>query len=228
MRPKKRADQDLFRGRADSYEGLDPYIDLRFRRLLSAEDWARLPTAVKDRFTKRLRGGASVVYRGEVADTRMNALGYLFAQALRIVGGPLPIDRAAAGTAAVVTVTEDPKSNGQFWTRQYNRARGFPQVVQSAKAFAGPTGLEECVGYGIGMSLRLRVEGNSLLFESDRYFVTVFGRRFYLPVILAPGQLVVGHHDKGAGRFEFTLEIHHPLFGELVYQRAVFTDWEGA
>ncbi len=203
------------------------YADLRFRRLLTADQWNVLPTAVKDRFTKRLRGGASMVYRGEVAETRMNVLGYLFAQALRLVGGPLPVDKAAAGTAAVVTVTEDPKSNGQFWTRQYNRVRGFPQVVQSAKAFAGPTGLEECVGYGIGMSLRLRVEGGSLLFVSDQYFVIVFGRRIYLPTFLAPGQLVAGHHDKGEGRFEFTLDIRHPLFGELVYQRAVFTDWEG-
>ncbi len=228
MRPKTHTDHSTIGWRPHPRADLESHFDLRFRRLLSAQDWAQLPTAVKDRFTKRLRGGASVVYRGEVAETRMNALGYLFAQVLRLVGGPLPIDRAAAGTAAVVTVTEDPKSNGQFWTRQYNRARGFPQVVQSAKAFAGPTGLEECVGYGIGMSLRLRVEGESLLFESDRYFVTVLGRRIYLPPILAPGQLVVGHHDKGDGRFEFTLDIRHPLFGELIFQRAVFTDWEGA
>ena len=228
MRPKIKTDQGMCGRSPDRPTGLEPHFDLRFRRLLSARDWARLPTAVKGRFTKRLLGGASVVYRGKVAETRMNALGYLFAQALRLVGGPLPIDRAAAGTAAVVTVTEDPTSNGQFWTRQYNRARGFPQVVQSAKAFAGPTGLEECVGYGIGMSLRLRVDGGSLLFESDRYFVTLFGWRIYLPPFLAPGQLVVGHHDKGDGRFEFTLDIRHPLFGELVFQRAVFTDWEGA
>ena len=227
MRPKikwQREENRKFRG---EYPDAN-YADLRFRRLLTRDEWTVLPVAVRDRFTKRLRGGASVVYRGEVLETRMNLLGYLFAQALRLVGGPLPIERAVAGTAAVVTVTEDPKSNGQFWTRQYNRARGFPQVVQSAKAFKGPTGLEECVGYGIGMSLRLAVKDASLLFESNRYFITLFGRRIFLPKLLEPGTLVVGHHDKGDGQFDFTLDIHHPLFGELIHQRVSFTDWEGA
>ena len=74
------------------------------------------------------------------------------------------------------------------------------------------------------MSLHLKVDAQHLTFVSHRYFLKLFGLRLKLPKLLEPGHLTVGHHDLGDGRFEFTLDLHHPLFGELVHQRAVFTD----
>ena len=75
---------------------------------------------------------------------------------MRLIGGPLPIDRASVHVPSVVTVTEDKASGGQIWTRIYGRRKGFPQVVHSSKRFAGPTGLEEYVGYGVGMTLTVQ------------------------------------------------------------------------
>jgi hypothetical protein len=201
--------------------------DLRFRSLLSRADWAGLPARARERFSKRVAGGDSVIYRGRVIETRLSVLGYCLGQILRLCGAPLPLEKSLGGSSAIVTVTEDISSNGQFWSRQYNRRGGFPQVIHSAKAFAGPTGLEECVGAGIGMSLRLEVRGPSLLFKSERYFATIFGRRFHLPRWMEPGKLVVGHHDGGNREFDFTLDLTHPLFGELVHQRARFEDMKG-
>jgi hypothetical protein len=60
--------------------------------------------------------------------------------------------------AAVVTVTEDAQAGGQFWTRMYNRAHGFPQVIHSSKRFAGPTGLEEYLGWGFGIALAVSAD----------------------------------------------------------------------
>ena len=40
--------------------------DHRFRALLPDDDWGRLPLAIRRRFCKRLAGGATVVYVGEV------------------------------------------------------------------------------------------------------------------------------------------------------------------
>ena len=204
--------------------------DIRFRQLLGKRGWNELPQSVQRRFNKRVRHGESQIYKGYVSHTHMNTIGWVLAQALRIVGAPLPIDRANTGQAAIVTITEDAKGSGQFWTRQYGRHAGFPQIVHSSKRFAGPTGLEEYIGCGIGMTLRLAVENGVLLFLHDRYFFTLFGTRLYLPKFLEPGTLTVSHTDGGKCRdgrwFEFGLQLVHPWFGQLFNQRVMFKDTE--
>lgn len=200
-----------------------PIRDARFRNLLGA-DWHKLPAAIRKRFGKRLKGGDSVAYQGVVTAMRMNRAGRVLAHLARLVGAPLPYDMSSVDRPAVVIVTEDVVTNGQFWIRQYGRARGFPQTVHSSKRFAGPTGLEEYIGYGIGMALRVEANAHALLFKSDHFFVQIASRKFRLPRVLSPGALVIGHHDLGDGAFVFTLNLKHRLFGEMIAQDAVFQD----
>src|SRR5215469_13405274 len=143
--------------------------DLRFRALLTEAEWAALPPAVRRRFSKRLAAGETAVYVGAIRETRFSRAGWLFAQALRLIGAPLQTARDA-GVSAVVTVTEECATGGQIWTRLYARKQGFPQVIHSAKRFSGHTGLEEYVGYGIGMALKAEVRNTALVFRSDGYF----------------------------------------------------------
>ncbi|WP_292063089.1 DUF4166 domain-containing protein [Brevundimonas sp. UBA7664] len=196
--------------------------DLRFRALLSAEAWAALPLAVRRRFSKRMTGGATVAYRGGVAAVRASAAGRLLAEAARLIGGPLPL--VFEPGASVVTVTEDHVGQGQVWTRLYARRSGFPQVIHSAKRFAGPTGLEEYVGSGVGMALTVAVEDAALVFRSAFYFVTLAGLRVRLPRWAEPGRLTILHRDLGDGAFAFTLALDHPWLGRLIEQDAVFRD----
>ena len=213
-----RAEEDAS-GRA----GDDSLGDLRFRALLSEADWAALPAAVRRRFSKRLADGRTAIYVGEVLEAWTSRAGWLLVQALRQIGGPLPTSRDAH-LPSVVTVTEDLASGGQVWTRLYVRRRGFPQVIQSSKRFTGPTGLEEHVGCGVGMTLTMRVEDRALVFRSHQYFVD-FGRwRLTLPRWATPGTLTVRHIEAEGERFVFVMEIIHPWLGMLVRQSAIFQE----
>jgi hypothetical protein len=131
--------------------------DLRFRALLAEADWYELPLPIRRRFSKRLADGETAVYVGEILETHLSRAGWLLAQLLRLIGAPLPT-ASDSGVPSVVTVTEEMATGGQIWTRLYARRRSFPQVVHSSKRFAGRTGLEEYVGYGVGMALKLEVE----------------------------------------------------------------------
>ena len=197
--------------------------DLRFLRLVGREAWDQLPAAVQARFAKRLSGDAVALYRGRVIRSELSPLGWMLAQLLRLIGAPLPISRDT-DVPAVVSVSEDGAGGGQVWSRLYGRRAGFPQVIHSAKRFAGPTGLEEYVGRGIGMALKVEPMADGLRFVSHHYFLSLVGRRLRLPRWLEPGRTVVEHHDLGHGCFIFSLMLRHPLFGMLVEQHALFRD----
>jgi hypothetical protein len=155
-------------------------------------------------------------------------VGWFFAQIARLLGGPLPLF-TDAHVPAVVTVTEDVRTGGQIWTRLYARRNGFPQVIQSSKNFMGPTGLEEVVGGGVGMALTTHRVDRALQFRSLHYFFRAGRLRIALPRWITPGALTVTHRENGDGRFVFTLEVVHPLFGLIVAQRAIFRDaWSRA
>ena len=198
--------------------------DSRFRNLVAPQDWRRLPWPVRRRFTHALADGETTVFVGNVARTQLSIFGKLLSQVLRLVGAPLPLHSGGRGAATVV-VTESRTCGGQLWTRIYGRSGRFPQVIHSAKRFHGPTGLEECVGNGVGMALTVHVEDRALVFRSAWYFVRLLGMTLRLPRCLSPGLVEVIHREECDGRFSFTLILTHPLFGEAVRQVAFFSDW---
>jgi hypothetical protein len=199
------------------------FDDHRFHTLLPDEDWGRLPLAIWRRFSKRVADGKTVVYVGEVDEAAFSRIGWWLAQLARVIGGPLPTG-AETRVPMIVTVTEDAATCGQIWTRICARRHGFPQVIHSSKRFSGPTGLEEYVGYGVSMALRIFVEHEALLFRSVGYALQIGRLRLPLPDWLTPGDLTVTHSDLGGGAFRFSLEIIHPRFGMLIRQSAVFRE----
>ena len=201
----------------------DEIGDLRFRTLVGPQGWAALPEATRARFAKRVSDCRTIVYAGEVIECRISAAGRLVAELARLIGAPLPLHRDIE-VPATVSVSEDPAGGGQFWTRIYGRRDGFPQVIHSSKRFCGPTGLEEYVGRGFGVALRVEVEGEALHFVSDHYFLSLLGLRLRLPRWLAPGALRVSHVDCNHGWFAFVLVLRHRLLGELIRQTVMFAE----
>ena len=197
--------------------------DLRFSRPVPDAHWRTLPENIRRRFSKRVADGESVVYTGVVVLSEASRAGRIFARLARLIGGPIPLSRDV-GVATIVTVTEDNRCSGQIWTRIYCRRGCFPQVIHSSKRFAGPTGLEEHVGRGVGMALCVSAESGALIFRSRGYFVELVGIRLRIPNWLTPGNLTVAHTECGSNRFRFSLKIDHPLFGPLIRQTAIFRE----
>src|SRR5689334_12472473 len=150
--------------------------DHRFHALLPDADWGRLPVSIWRRFSKRVADGATSVYVGEIDDACLSRAGWWFAQLARLIGGPLPTSNEL-GVPMIVAVTEDAASGGQIWTRIVGRRHGFPQVIHSAKRFAGPTGLQEYLGFGLSMELRIAVADAALTFHSTAYALQLAGVR---------------------------------------------------
>lgn len=197
--------------------------DLRFRALVPASEWYKLPAAIRRRFSKRLVGGDTAVYAGVIDRMETSRIGRVLAQAFRLIGAPLPI-HMDTGVASVVTVTEDMATGGQVWTRLYAHSSGFPQIIQSSKRFSGPTGLEEYIGFGIAMALRPKASETALIFESAGYFLRLGRWRVPLPTFVSPGHVTVTHEYMTEHSFRFTLNLVHPLLGVMIEQSGVFQD----
>lgn len=195
--------------------------DLRYRSLVGPARWQQLPPEVQRRFSKNLDSGKPAIYVGRVTSVSISRLGWILAQALRIIGAPLPLSRAAGGMS-IVTVTHDQHTGGQIWTRLYAGPSGLPQVIQSRKCFLGSTGLEERVRGGIGMSLTIAVENGALVFTSQEYFWRWGRLRVTIPRMLTPGRMTVSHKAVTPESFLFTLDLEHGAFGNLVHQEALF------
>lgn len=207
---------------ADTSE-LHKTADHRFLRLIGLEAWQRLPADVRARFSKDLSGSRSAVYQGRVIKTKLSGAGWLLARLTWLLGSPLPRDDNATGPAVVV-VTQNPTTGAQNWIRTYSRPNGSMQTIASEKRFQGPTGLEEYVGAGIGMTLAVHEAAGTLVFQSQRYFFEVAGMRIVMPRLVAPGRMTIIHRDQGAGTFQFELKLEHAVFGCLLYQLAEFDD----
>jgi hypothetical protein len=220
---RSRAETNVLLFRLPARRPPGPLLDLRFRARAGEEEWTRLPAAVRARFEHHIGPGATILYSGEVVECRMSRCGRALAQLARLIGAPLPLSRDVF-VPAVVSVTEDEAGGGQFWTRIYGRRRGFPQAIRSSKCFGGPTGIEENIGRGFGIALRLEVEEGALHFLSDHYFLKIGRFRLRFPRWLEPGRMRVSHVDCGQGSFAFVLSLDHRRLGELVRQTAMFRD----
>jgi len=200
----------------------DAPLDLRFKTLLGEEEWSKLPKAVQRRFSRHMEDGKSIIYKGVITKMEATWTGRFLGQVCKLIGAPLPTEMQANGTPAIVTVTDDKNGNGQFWSRTYGRKTGFPQVIHSSKRFQGPTGLQEYIGYGIGMNLKVEREGTAIVFKSEGYYLELFSMQIPFPSLLQPGKVKVSHDDQGEGYFAFILEVEHPLFGKMIHQRGIF------
>ena len=191
-----------------------------FRALLGEAAWSALPATIRARFDAAAHA-APRVYPGAM-DVRMNGLGWLFAQACRLVGSPLAPWPGEAVPVSV-HVSRDP-GGGVCWERVYAYPGREPLSIVSMKLAAPDGSLLEVTRGGVGMRLSLGVETGALVFRSLGYFWRIGPWLAPLPALLTPGRCTVVHRDLGAGRFHFSLRFRHPLAGETFVNAGDFAD----
>ncbi len=190
-------------------------------RALGRDAWLRLPSAVRRRFSGSKRPDKPQRYRGTMARVECSRLGWLLAQAARLIGTPLA-PFAGSDVPVSVVVTAQPGGAGECWERTYAFPGRREIKVTSYKRIEADGGFVECVGGGFGMRLRLTERKGTLNFESTSYFWQVGRLRLPWPTLLSPGTAHVVHGDLGKGLFRFIITITHPLLGQMFHQDGVF------
>ena len=192
------------------------------RDLVEAGGWWRLAPAVRARFDAMEAAIAPLEYCGEMT-VEMSRVGWLFAQACRLIGSPLTYRR---GKDVRVEVSVYPgakgRTHGIWWQRNFHFPGHALLSVRSLKVIDPKAGLLECVDGGLGMQLRIYAEAGALHFECRRYFLRVGRFRLRLPCIFTPGRAHVMHRDEGKGAFTFRITFRHPLFGTTFFQEGIF------
>lgn len=193
--------------------------DDSYARILGGDAWARVDPEVRKRFSVRPDIGKTIRYTGVMRVVRRSLAGALFAWCCRLIGTPLPM-YAGRHVKTDIELTHDAVNKGICWTRRYHFATR-ELAVRSTKSVRDGR-LEEYVGAGLSMLLRMSEFGGNLHFHSSGYQFRFGFLRIRLPSILAPGDMHIAHEQLGGDRFRFEMTVKHRWLGETFYQVGEF------
>ena len=195
--------------------------DRSYRDVLGIASWRRLKPEVRGRFSVKPANGTAIRYAGTMRTVELSFMGWLFAQACRLIGTPLAPYRGE-WVPMSIELAEDPVLGGIAWHRTYRFEANREFTVCSTKCRGEGNEFIEHIGCGFRMHLDLKeVEGN-LWFVSSAYDFCLFGRRFRIPALMTPGVTTVIHEQLTGDRFRFSLSVDHPWLGRTVYQEGIF------
>lgn len=185
--------------------------------------WSELHPAIQRRFVKDPSESEHIFYRGKMETIERSRAGKWFAFLTTYIGNPLtPHD--GKDVLMDVVLHRQHGSSGIFWRRTYYYPSRKPYTVTSAKCETAAGEMQECVGGGFGMALKVYVQDGNLHFRSTRYFWRLGNMRFTLPHLLTPGETHVVHEEVGNGWFRFTISMDHPRLGRTFYQTGLFKE----
>lgn len=191
-----------------------------YQALLGEQAWNRLHPAIQKRFSEAACH-RPVTYVGIMEEVFLSLAGKLLAQLCRLIGTPLAL-YAGKNIPTRVCVYPNNKLHGVTWDRYYYFPYKPTNRVTSTKCIRDDLGLVEVVGCGFGMQLALREQEGALVFESTRFFLQVGKFRFSIPNLLTPGRTTVMQKALDSERFQFSLDVVHPLLGRVFYQLGTF------
>ena len=197
-------------------------VDNDYRSLLGESTWNDLHPHIRHRFSLEYLH-RPVTYTGVMERVYLSPAGKLLAQLCRLIGTPLAL-HSATDVQMHVDVYPDEKRGGIVWERHYLYRHSRPDRVISTKRIYPTCGLVELVGGGFGMYLAISVLDKAIVFRSSEYFWQIGKSRITLPTFMSPGTTTVVQKAFDDGRFQFTLDVDHFLFGKVCQQHGIFTE----
>jgi hypothetical protein len=194
-----------------------------FKKILGPA-WRCLHPDIQARFDKNPAPGKPLYYTGKLTELACSRLGRLLAHTSRpfIHGALIPYNDR--DFPVDIQVYSKPGCAAIFKQRTY-RLNGRKPIMFTSFMAEGPHGeVFEYVGMGLGMKLVLSVHDGNLHFESDGYFIELFGVRIPLPGLFTPGKTFLCHRNNSANQFDIRIEIRHAIFGTTFTQAGVFRE----
>jgi len=190
-----------------------------YQNLLSNGEWSNLHPAIQRRFSTQLHD--SVTYQGEMKEIYLSFAGIILAHCCRLIGTPLAL-YSEINVPMVVKVYPNKKLAGMTWDRFYQYKNAPLNRVRSTKCVLEKNGLVEMVGFGFGMQLDVIEKNGAIIFESKKFFWKSGRIQINIPSWLSPGKTIVSQRALDNDRFEFRLDVTHPVLGKLFKQIGVF------
>lgn len=195
--------------------------DDSYRSILGEQAWRRLAPEIRARFSAKPRHGKSIRYEGSMHTVELSWMGWLFAQACRLIGTPLALHRGR-NVPMMIDLVRDDRLKGVAWHRTYKFPGRTVFTVRSTKCQGSNGEFIEHIGCGFLMRLKLTEENGGLVFRSVSYEIDIRGRHLRIPALLTPGVTTVTHEQLAGERFRFSLSVEHPLLGRTIYQEGEF------
>lgn len=184
------------------------------------DDWKDLGVIIQDHYFLRPRSADYICVSGEMTEIKHSLaakmlipFGLLFGAVVPFQGKNIPID---------VHYNASLENSNIYWDRDFKFKRGsfhFKSFMEPVKQ----NEVIEFVRYGIGIRLRVTVEGQALVFRDIGYIWRIFGYDLPIPGRWLMGKVYVEERPISDQYFSMKMTLMHPLVGSLFEYRGEFS-----
>jgi hypothetical protein len=184
-------------------------------------NWQYLPTVLQRNFDLRPGQTCAVNLEGTMYEVWHSPLAKLFIFPGRLFGALVPYQGNNIPIRIEIRTYAD-DTRFMYW-RRIHRFPGRPDCVFSSKMeYVKDNELVECVRLGLGMCMKVSLEGRTLKFVSPCYQWNILGLRLRIPTWLLLGRGQIIEQEVSDEQFEMFFEINHPWFGRTFRYSGIF------
>lgn len=182
--------------------------------------WAHLGAAIRRHYDLPPGTDTRLEMEG-IMDIDLSPVGRVFMLAGRLFGALVP--RNGRDVPVTVCNWSQPDSAAMFWHRTFRYPGKAAVIFRSRMEYAVDSEILEYVKHGLGIRMRLSVEGETLRFDSRGYQWDLGLLTLRIPDWLLMGQAVIREIPVSEQAFDVVFEINHPLWGRTFGYSGRFT-----